>query len=83
MKFLIAVEPGKPSQAYGVVVPDLPGCFSAGDGLEEAIMPSRRLISIVKSSESREAIYKLLSHYQSILPTQSWQDGSGQKLTYR
>ena len=34
MKFLIAIEPGTPGTAYGVVVPDLPGCFSAGDTLE-------------------------------------------------
>lgn len=26
-----------PESAYGVTVPDLPGCFSAGDTIEEAI----------------------------------------------
>jgi predicted RNase H-like HicB family nuclease len=36
MKFPIAIEPGGESTAFGVVVPDLPGCFSAGDTLEEA-----------------------------------------------
>ena len=36
MKFLIAIEPGTTTTAFGVVVPDLPGCFSAGDTLEEA-----------------------------------------------
>jgi predicted RNase H-like HicB family nuclease len=36
MKFLIAIEPGSESTAFGVVVPALPGCFSAGDTLEEA-----------------------------------------------
>ena len=34
MKFPIAIEPGDNSHAYGVVVPDLPGCFSAGDTIE-------------------------------------------------
>ena len=34
MKYPIAVEPGDKNHAYGVVVPDLPGCFSAGDTLE-------------------------------------------------
>lgn len=36
MKFPIALEPGTESTAWGVVVPDLPGCFSAGDTAEEA-----------------------------------------------
>lgn len=36
MKFPIAIEPGTETTAFGVVVPDLPGCFSAGDTLEEA-----------------------------------------------
>lgn len=36
MKYVIAIEPGDETHAYGVVIPDLPGCFSAGDTLEEA-----------------------------------------------
>lgn len=36
MKYPIALEPGTDSTAWGVVVPDLPGCFSAGDTAEEA-----------------------------------------------
>ena len=36
MKFPIAIEPGDAATAWGVVVPDLPGCFSAGDTAEEA-----------------------------------------------
>jgi len=36
MKFLIAIENGSDDTAFGVVVPDVPGCFSAGDTLEEA-----------------------------------------------
>lgn len=37
MRYPIAIEPGDDSTAFGVVVPDLPGCFSAGDTLDEAI----------------------------------------------
>lgn len=37
MKYLIAIDPGTVDTAFGVVVPDLPGCFSAGDTVEEAI----------------------------------------------
>ncbi|HRD98741.1 MAG TPA: type II toxin-antitoxin system HicB family antitoxin [Rubrivivax sp.] len=44
MKFLIAIEPGTETTAWGVVVPDLPGCFSAGDTLEEAFDNAREAI---------------------------------------
>lgn len=37
MRYPIAIERGTETAAYGVVVPDLPGCFSAGDTLDEAI----------------------------------------------
>jgi len=37
MRYPIVIEPGNDSHAYGVIVPDLPGCFSAGDTLDEAI----------------------------------------------
>ena len=38
MRFPIAIEVGSATQAYGIVVPDLPGCFSAGDTLDEAMV---------------------------------------------
>ncbi|MFM9976937.1 MAG: type II toxin-antitoxin system HicB family antitoxin [Sphingomonadaceae bacterium] len=37
LRYPIAIEPGTESTAFGVVVPDLPGCFSAGDTLDEAM----------------------------------------------
>lgn len=37
MRYPIAIEPGTETAAFGVVVPDLPGCFSAGDTLDEAL----------------------------------------------
>lgn len=42
MRFSLALheETGK----YGVTVPDLPGCFSAGDSLEEALEGAREAI---------------------------------------
>lgn len=44
MKFTIAIEPGTKKTAFGVVVPDLPGCFSAGDTVEEAFDNAREAI---------------------------------------
>lgn len=37
MRYPIAIETGSETMAFGVVVPDLPGCFSAGDTLDEAL----------------------------------------------
>ncbi|HET7586986.1 MAG TPA: type II toxin-antitoxin system HicB family antitoxin [Gammaproteobacteria bacterium] len=44
MRYPIAIEPGDARHAYGVVVPDLPGCFSGGDSLDEAIEGAREAI---------------------------------------
>jgi predicted RNase H-like HicB family nuclease len=44
MKFIIAIEPGTDTSAWGVAVPDLPGCFSAGDTLDEAMANARQAI---------------------------------------
>jgi len=37
MLYPVAVESGSATEAYGVSVPDLKGCFSAGDTFEEAL----------------------------------------------
>jgi predicted RNase H-like HicB family nuclease len=37
MRYPVLIEAGSSEKAWGVVVPDLPGCFSAGDSLEEAM----------------------------------------------
>lgn len=44
MKYAIAIEPGTKKTAWGVAVPDLPGCFSAGDTLDEAMSNAREAI---------------------------------------
>lgn len=45
MKYPIAIEAGDATQAWGVVVPDLPGCFSAADdGLDQAIENAKEAI---------------------------------------
>lgn len=46
MKFTIAIEPGDDEHAFGVVVPDLPGCFSAGDTLDEAFANAQEAIQL-------------------------------------
>lgn len=46
MRFPIFVEPGSEGSAFGVVVPDLPGCFSAGDTLDEALDNVREAVAV-------------------------------------
>lgn len=46
MHYAIAIETGTDTQAYGVVVPDLPGCFSAGDTLDEAMLNAKEAIEL-------------------------------------
>ena len=45
MRYPIAIEPGNDATAWSVVVPDLPGCFSAGDTLEEAMIQAEDAIT--------------------------------------
>jgi predicted RNase H-like HicB family nuclease len=46
MKFIIAIEPGTETSAFGVSVPNLPGCFSAGDTLDKAVDNAREAIDL-------------------------------------
>jgi predicted RNase H-like HicB family nuclease len=74
MRYPIAIETGDAKHAFGVVVPDLPGCFSAGDTLDDAL------------TNSREAI---LLHLEGLLddgkpfPTASSIDQLRKKRSYR
>lgn len=46
MHYPIAIETGTGTEAYGVIVPDLPGCFSAGDTLDEAMDNAKEAIEL-------------------------------------
>ena len=46
MRYPIAIEPGTDVTAWGVVVPDLPGCFSAGDTMEEALIQAEEAVTV-------------------------------------
>ena len=45
MLYPIAVEKGSINEAYGVIVPDIHGCFSAGDTFEEALNNAKEAIA--------------------------------------
>lgn len=44
MLYPIAIFSGDEQHAWGVEVPDVPGCFSAGDDLDEALQMAREAI---------------------------------------
>lgn len=46
MRYPIAIEPGDDKHAFSVVIPDLPGCFSAGDTLDEAVDNAKESIEL-------------------------------------
>ncbi len=45
MYYLIAIHKD-PDSDYGVTVPDLPGCFSAGSTVDEAMLMAREAIEL-------------------------------------
>lgn len=49
---MIAIEPGDDQHAFGVVVPDLPGCFSAGDTLAQAVENAKEAIALWLDSQA-------------------------------
>jgi predicted RNase H-like HicB family nuclease len=46
MRYPVAIETGSDSAAFGIVVPDLPGCFSAGDTIDQAMGNAEEAIDL-------------------------------------
>jgi predicted RNase H-like HicB family nuclease len=45
IRYPIVIEEGSKDTAFGVAVPDLPGCFSAGDTLDEALDGAKEAVA--------------------------------------
>ncbi len=45
MRYPVAIESGSEHTTFGVIVPDLPGCFSAGDTLDEALTAAEEAVA--------------------------------------
>jgi len=45
IRYPIVIEEGSQDTAFGVAVPDLPGCFSAGDTLDEALDGAKEAVA--------------------------------------
>ncbi|WP_426269260.1 type II toxin-antitoxin system HicB family antitoxin [Dyella kyungheensis] len=54
MKYPVAIEAGSDTTAWGVVVPDLPGCYSAGDGLADACENAKQAIALWVNSAKED-----------------------------
>ncbi len=44
MQYTIAIEVGDKDHSFSVAVPDLPGCFSAGESMQDAINKAKEAI---------------------------------------
>lgn len=67
MLYPIAIELGDNDNAYGVVAPDIKGCFSAGDTMEEALQNAKEAITnhieiLVEDGEKIPAPSDIKSH---------------------
>jgi predicted RNase H-like HicB family nuclease len=70
MRYPVAIEPGDAGHAWGVTVPDLPGCFSAGDTMEEALDQVREAILLhvegLLDDEQPVPAAQPIDHYRSM-----------------
>ncbi len=54
--YVAIVEDAGPETAVGVWFPDLPGCFSAGDDLDEALRNAPEAIALYAQSLAKEGL---------------------------
>ena len=52
--YVAIVEDAGPEKAVGIWFPDLPGCFSAGDDIDEALRNAQDALALYADSQARE-----------------------------
>ena len=52
--YIAVVEDGGPGKAVGVWFPDLPGCFSAGDDVDDALRNAHEALALYAEAGARE-----------------------------
>jgi predicted RNase H-like HicB family nuclease len=52
--YVAVVEDAGPDKAIGLWFPDLPGCFSAGDTVDEALLNAGEAVSLYAESLAKE-----------------------------
>ncbi|MBZ2172114.1 type II toxin-antitoxin system HicB family antitoxin [Desulfovibrio sp. DS-1] len=61
--------------AYGVILPDFPGCFTAGDTLEEALTNAQEAVELHFEGE-RDAVAPAPSPIDAVLGSEDARDGA-------
>ena len=52
--YVAIVEDAGPNKAVGIWFPDLPGCFSAGDDIDEALRNAQEALALYADSRAKE-----------------------------
>ncbi|MEA2937901.1 MAG: hypothetical protein QOC56_1405 [Alphaproteobacteria bacterium] len=52
--YVAIVEDAGPDKAVGIWFPDLPGCFSAGDDVDEALRNAEEALMLYAEAEAKE-----------------------------
>lgn len=52
--YVAIVEDAGPEKAVGIWFPDLPGCFSAGDDVDEALRNAEEALALYAEAETKE-----------------------------
>ena len=52
--YVAIVEDAGPDKAIGIWFPDLPGCFSAGDDVDEALRNAEEALALYAEAEAKE-----------------------------
>jgi predicted RNase H-like HicB family nuclease len=52
--YVAIVEDAGPDKAVGIWFPDLPGCFSAGDDIDDALRNAHEALALYAAAEAQE-----------------------------
>jgi len=64
--YVAIVEDSGPDKAVGLWFPDLPGCFSAGDTVDEALLNAGEAVLLYAESLAKEGRHTLLNSYRGV-----------------
>ena len=62
--YIAIVEDAGPDKAIGIWFPDLPGCFSAGDDVDEALQNAQEALALYAEAEAKHG--RVLPHPRTL-----------------
>ena len=73
MLYPIAIEKGSDTEAFGVAIPDFPGCYSAGDSFEEALINAKEAMELhLEALAEEEELPPLASDIDKLFNSQEY-----------